>query len=111
MLAHNTTNTIVNFVLNFNAAWNNKEDEPKFHTIIADVINVVKAEAQRRGLENDFVYLNYASEYQNPIGSYGAAIKRRLISVSKKYDPAQVFQYLQPGGFKLVKNAPNMSTL
>ena len=98
------------FVMNFNAAWKNKENEPKFHKVISSVINTVKAEAKRRGLDNNFVYLNYASEYQDPIGSYDAANKQRLISISKKYDPAQVFQHLQPGGFKLIKGAPNPST-
>jgi hypothetical protein len=98
------------FVLNFNAAWNNKEDEAKFHTVIANIINLVKAEAQRRNLDNDFVYLNYASEYQDPIGSYGLKNKQRLMEISKRYDPKQVFQYLQPGGFKLVKGAPNGNT-
>ena len=94
------------FILNFNAAWNKKEDEPKFHKVISDVIHAVKAEAKRRGLDNDFVYLNYASEYQDPVGSYGKATKDRLIRGPKKYDPAQVFEYLQPGGFKLIKGAP-----
>lgn len=94
------------FILNFNAAWNKKDDEPKFHRVISKVISTVKAEAKRRGLDNDFVYLNYASEYQDPIGSYGAANKERLIRISQKYDPAQVFQKLQPGGFKLIKGAP-----
>lgn len=93
------------FILNFNAAWNNEVDEPEFHKVIYNIIDNVKAEAQRRGLDNDFIYLNYASEYQDPISSYGAANKQRLISISKKYDPAQVFQYLQPGGFKLVRGA------
>lgn len=98
------------FILNFNAAWNKQEDEPKFHKVISDVINAAKAEAKKRGLDNDFIYLNYASEFQDPIGSYGAANKERLIKVSKKYDPAQVFQYLQPGGFKLIKGAPKLMT-
>jgi hypothetical protein len=94
------------FVLNFNSAWTRTEDEPEFFGVISNVIKAAKAEAQRRGLDNDLVYLNYASEHQDPIGSYGAANKKRLISISKKYDPARVFQYLQPGGFKLVKGAP-----
>ncbi|KAJ4318997.1 hypothetical protein N0V94_004134 [Neodidymelliopsis sp. IMI 364377] len=94
------------FVLNFNAAWNKKEDEAMFHRVILRIIEIVKTEATRRQLDNDFVYLNYASEYQDPISSYGAANKQRLISLSKKYDPAQVFQYLQPGNFKLIKGAP-----
>jgi hypothetical protein len=95
------------FIINFNAAWNSKEDEPKFHEVIKGIIATLKAEAKRRNLDDDFVYLNYASEYQDPIGSYGAKNKERLRSVSRKYDPTQAFQYLQPGGFKLVKGAPN----
>lgn len=98
------------FVLNFNAAWTKPEDEPKFHTVIANIIKLVKAEAKRRNLDNDFVYLNYASEFQDPMGSYGKKNKERLIQISKKYDPKQVFQYLQPGGFKLVKGALNTHT-
>ena len=94
------------FVLNFNAAWTKAEDEPKFQAVIANTIKLIKAEAKRRNLDNDFIYLNYASEFQDPIGSYGKKNKERLIQISKKYDPKQVFQYLQPGGFKLVKGAP-----
>ncbi|KAI8931633.1 hypothetical protein NX059_011284 [Plenodomus lindquistii] len=97
------------FILNFNAAWNDEQDEPAFHAVISRIIGIIKAEAKNRGVDNDFVYLNYASEYQDPIGSYGAANKQRLIEISKKYDPKQVFQYLQPGGFKLVKGAPQSS--
>ena len=98
------------FVLNFNAAWNKAEDEAKFHTVIGNVVKLIKAEAKKSNLDNDFVYLNYASEFQDPISSYGKENKERLIRVSKKYDPKQVFQYLQPGGFKLVKGAPNPNT-
>lgn len=97
------------FMLNFNAAWNTKEDEPRFHRVISKIVKTVKMEARRRKLDNDFVYLNYASEYQDPIGSYGAANKDRLIKISKKYDPAQVFQFLQPGGFKLTRGAPDLN--
>jgi hypothetical protein len=99
------------FVLNFNSAWTRAEDEPKFFGVISNVIKAVKAEAQKHGLDNDLIYLNYASEYQDPIGSYGTVNKQRLIDISKKYDPAQVFQYLQPGGFKLVKGAPKSGYL
>lgn len=95
------------FILNFNAAWNNKEDEPEFHKVISIIIKIIKDEAKRRNLDNEFSYLNYASEFQDPISSYGAVNKQRLVNISKKYDPVQIFQYLQPGGFKLVKGAPN----
>ena len=99
------------FVLNFNPAWIKAEDQDKFFKVVSDVIDMVKTEAKRRNLDNSFIYLNYASEYQDPIGSYGAANKERLQNISKKYDPAQVFQYLQPGGFKLVKGAPKSNAI
>ena len=99
------------FIINFNAAWNSKEDESKFHEVIDSIIVALKTEAKRRDFDNDFVYLNYASEYQDPIASYGAKNRDRLGSISRQYDPKQVFQYLQPGGFKLVKGAPNLNAL
>jgi hypothetical protein len=52
-------------------------------------------------LNLDWVYLNYADETQDPLGSYGAENVRRLREVSKIYDPEQVFQKLCRGGFKL----------
>jgi len=99
------------FVLNFNPAWNRAENEVKFFKAVSIVIDLVKSEAKRRELDNSYIYMNYASEYQDPISSYGAANRQRLIKISKKYDPAQVFQYLQPGGFKLAKGAPNLDAL
>lgn len=93
------------FVLNFAAAWTKKEDEPIFRDAISNIIKTIKSEAKRRNLDNSFIYLNYASQYQDPIGSYGAANKQRLIDISNKYDPSQVFQHLHTGGFKLIKRA------
>ncbi|KAF2004707.1 FAD-binding domain-containing protein [Amniculicola lignicola CBS 123094] len=95
------------FIVNFNAAWNVAADGPQFHQVINNIIRLVKAEAQRRNFDNDFVYMNYGSEYQDPIGSYGAANKLKLQNISKKYDPTQLFQYLHTAGYKLVKGAPN----
>ena len=59
--------------------------------------------AQGMGLLNDWKYLNYAAEWQDPIAGYGAANKAKLQAASKKYDPAQIFQKQVPGGFKLFK--------
>jgi hypothetical protein len=51
--------------------------------------------------------MNYASQYLDPLGSYGATNVAKMASISKKYDPAQVFQQLQPGHFKLGAGAPD----
>ncbi|KAK8075974.1 FAD binding domain protein [Apiospora phragmitis] len=63
----------------------------------------------RHGLFAGYVYMNYASEYQDVVGSYGGANKARLKRIAAKYDPAQVFQRLQPGYFKLDR-APTPGT-
>lgn len=58
---------------------------------------------RREGVYIPFQYLNYAYKTQDPIGSYGKESKARLQEVSKKYDPAGVFQTVVPGGFKLFR--------
>lgn len=47
--------------------------------------------------------MNDAGYQQNPLASYGAANLNTLKSVSKKYDPKQVFQKLQNTGFLVSK--------
>lgn len=48
-----------------------------------------------------FVYLNYASPFQNPVASYGNGSVESLKAASTKYYPSGVFQDQVPGGFKL----------
>ena len=67
----------------------------------AKFIDAVVKEAKRRGLASSYIYMNYASPYQAVVDGYGSANLKRLRQVADVYDPAQVFQTLQPGGFKL----------
>ncbi len=48
-----------------------------------------------------FLFMNDASRDQNPLASYGSESLARLKGVSKRYDPSQIFQALQNGGFLL----------
>ena len=57
--------------------------------------------AKARGKSNEYLYLNYAAKWQDPIQGYGAKEKKRLREVSRKYDPDGIFQKAVPGGFKL----------
>jgi hypothetical protein len=59
------------------------------------------AYASAKGKLNRYVYLNYAYKGQKPITGYGSANVAKLESISRKYDPAQIFQNQVPGGFKL----------
>lgn len=99
------------FVMNMSSRWNNAADDKRILKFFSDIIKRVKAEAKAKGFDNDYIYMNYASQYEDPIGSYGTANVNRLKSISKKYDPQQVFQTLQPGHFKLGKGAPDPTPL
>jgi hypothetical protein len=61
----------------------------------------VIAEAKTVGVFNEYVYMNYASMFQDAVAGYGAANKAQLKKIAKKYDPREVYQTLQPGYFKL----------
>ncbi|KAF4462944.1 FAD binding domain-containing [Fusarium albosuccineum] len=89
------------FILQLCAMWDNKSDDAKVYRWMSDVLEKVSAEANSRGVDNDYVYMNYASQFQDVISTYGSSNKAKLKSISKKYDPQQVFQVLQPGYFKL----------
>lgn len=59
------------------------------------------AKAKAAGVYNEYIYMNYASMFQDPISGYGDSNKALLKKIAKKYDPKKVYQTLQPGYFKL----------
>ncbi|KAH8640510.1 FAD-binding domain-containing protein [Alternaria alternata] len=87
-------------------SWSNSADDETVNQFAARVMDRCVGAAKAAGKLNDYLYMNYASPYQNPIGGYGAANQARLKAISKKYDPTGVFQTLQPGYFKLDGTAP-----
>jgi hypothetical protein len=95
------------FIFNLAIMWADIEDEPRMLKFCADLVQAAKEEARRLGADNDYVYMNYASQFQDPIASYGEANVARLREVAQKYDPRRVFQELQPGYFKLGLGAPD----
>jgi hypothetical protein len=97
------------FIMNLSCRWTNASDDDNILALFSDVIKRVKAEAQRKGLDNNYIYMNYGSQFQDPIASYGAANVEKLKAISAKYDPVAVFQKLHPGHFKLEKGAPNLN--
>lgn len=95
------------FVMNMSSRWSNAANDAAILKFFSTIIKQVKAEAQKKGLDNVYIYMNYASQFQDPIASYGAANVRKLKEVSAKYDPQGVFQKLHPGHFKLAGGPPN----
>jgi hypothetical protein len=81
--------------------WTNESDDDTVYAFVNSFWDKVIAQAKTLGLDNDYIYMNYASMFQDPIASYGDANKALLKSIAKKYDPKAVYQTLQPGYFKL----------
>jgi hypothetical protein len=81
--------------------WKNVADDLTVMKSADTILKAIHVKAKQKGLAVDYLYMNYASEYQDVIASYGKENKAKLISIAKNYDPDGVFQILQPGHFKL----------
>lgn len=57
--------------------------------------------AKSLGLWDEFIFLNDAGFYQDPLHSYGQDNFELMKAAQQAYDPTGVFQSLLPGGFKL----------
>ncbi|KAJ5525113.1 hypothetical protein N7494_011763 [Penicillium frequentans] len=82
-------------------SWSDIADDNRILTAAQKILDGCQAAASAVGLLNKYVYQNYASAGQDVFSGYGQENLARLKAVSAKYDPAQVFQKLQPGYFKL----------
>jgi hypothetical protein len=81
--------------------WDKAEDDDTIAATMRGVLSKIENDSAERGTDVPFKFLNYASQFQDPIGSYGAEDKKKLQDVSREYDPEGVFQKAVPGGFKL----------
>ncbi|ODQ70330.1 hypothetical protein LIPSTDRAFT_35416, partial [Lipomyces starkeyi NRRL Y-11557] len=88
-------------LLDMGFTWEDESDDDAILKATYNIVQKAVAQAKAWGLDFDYVYMNYASQFQDVISSYGKRNSKRLARVAKKYDPHQVFQKLQPGYFKL----------
>lgn len=95
------------FIMNMSSRWANASVDARVLTLSSNIIKKVKAETKSKGVDNDYIYMNYASQLEDSIASYGPANVAKLKAVSAKYDPQSVFINLMLGHFKLDKGAPN----
>jgi hypothetical protein len=93
-------------LLNAAFMWENPEDDEAIMQVNAKFVEKTVAQAKEWGLDSDYLYMNYASQYQDVLHSYGHENNKKLRDIAKKYDPDQVFQKLQPGYFKIQGGAP-----
>lgn len=90
---------LMNFLLT--VTWDDAADDAIINQKAQELYERSEVAANKLGVQEKYLYLNYAAPWQNPIGGYGAAVSARLVATSKKYDSSRIFQKQVPGGFKL----------
>jgi len=102
ILHHLTSETVYLLYL----TWSDPAFDARLNKAAYACVDEITAKAKATGKWNPYIYLNYAGEFQDPLGGYGKANVAKLAALSKKYDPAQVFQKLVPGGWKIANAKP-----
>ncbi|KAH7391675.1 hypothetical protein BKA64DRAFT_747181 [Cadophora sp. MPI-SDFR-AT-0126] len=82
------------------AAWEAETDDKMMYTAIQTLMEDTNREAQNLGVADEFIFMNYASPWQDVYGGVGAENRKEFQRISKLYDPMQLFQKAVPG-FKL----------
>lgn len=88
-------------LLNLNMMWSSPSDDARILAANQRIIDRTVAKAEEMGVYEDYIYMNYASQFQDVVQSYGVDNKETLVNIGSKYDPTGVFQRLVPGYFKL----------
>ncbi|KAK4207586.1 hypothetical protein QBC37DRAFT_487404 [Rhypophila decipiens] len=81
--------------------WDNAADDQTARAVSIATSQKWKELGEQKGLYVPFLYMNDASRDQDPLTSYGAVSVESLRQLAAKYDPGQVFQRQQNGGFLL----------
>ncbi|KAH8747253.1 hypothetical protein BGZ57DRAFT_1011047 [Hyaloscypha finlandica] len=88
-------------IMNPNWGWNLASDDDTVYAAIDRFVSRSVELARKRGLDNKFIYMNYASREQDVFGGYGEKSERRLRGVRRMYDEENVFGELWRGYFRL----------
>ncbi|KAF3037314.1 hypothetical protein E8E12_002386 [Didymella heteroderae] len=64
-------------IIQLACSWNNAFDDDKAYQVISDIMKQIKKESIALGVDNDWVYMIYASQFQDGIASYGEESKVR----------------------------------
>ncbi|KAF7559912.1 hypothetical protein G7046_g4250 [Stylonectria norvegica] len=88
-------------LVNIDISWSDPADDTRIIAAAKNIVDRSVAAAKAKGLDNPYLYQNYAALQQGVIPSYGSANFAKLKSISAKYDPKQIWEKLQPGYFKL----------
>ncbi|KAJ1323482.1 prosolanapyrone-II oxidase [Microdochium nivale] len=81
--------------------WSDAAYDDQVYTAAQKWHSQVQAYTDSRGKAHRFEFANYAAKFQSVIASYGSQNLEFLRTVSRKYDPKQIFQRSATGGYKL----------
>jgi len=85
------------------AQWSDPSSATALQTAKSAINQYMVSQAQSAGVSLSQLFANDAEASQNVMASYGSSNLASLKAVSTKYDPAQVFQKLQAGGWFVSK--------
>ncbi|KAK5109863.1 hypothetical protein LTR62_006470 [Meristemomyces frigidus] len=88
-------------LLNIASMWADSSRDEEVMAAHSRMIDRMVAAAKELGVYHPYIYQNYAANEQDVFAGYGEENRARLREISRKFDPEQVFQRLQPGYFKL----------
>ncbi|KAI1178838.1 FAD-binding domain-containing protein [Nemania sp. FL0916] len=83
--------------------WRDAKDDDLVRSIAIETCDAWKTLGQERGSYLPYIFMNDSSRDQNPLAAYGPENLAKLRHIALKYDPEQLFQRLQNGGFLLSK--------
>ncbi|KAI0133500.1 hypothetical protein BJ170DRAFT_715547 [Xylariales sp. AK1849] len=82
-------------------SWDEAADDQEVMGMNRRMMLQMADQARDGGWEDRYVYMNYASKEQGVFAGYGEENRKRLVDVSRRYDPERVWQRLVNGGHVL----------
>jgi hypothetical protein len=81
--------------------WADEADDGMMNEAIRALISQGRSDAEELGASDEFLFQNYAAVWQDVYGGVGKENREAFKTVSRRYDPSQLFQKAVLGGFKL----------
>lgn len=79
-------------LLNLSFMWANAADDDAIMAVLGSITAKSITEAKSRGLYHEYLYINYASQYQDVVQSHGAANHERLQPLHANMIPTRCFR-------------------
>ncbi|KAH6688474.1 FAD binding domain-containing protein [Plectosphaerella plurivora] len=81
--------------------WKSSKYDAAVNAWVQKTTAAINAAAKVAGIYEAFNYMGDASGFQKIYEGYGATNQKKLLDISRKYDPLRALQRLLPGGYKI----------